>query len=644
MQGQGKRLLLAVALALGVMLVWQMIFPSKPDELPPGVGSGSVGSNGQPIVGTPVAAKSKVFYCKAPAGTNEPAKVSPESPDEIISRTFPGKLEAKFSSTGATLVGWRLNHPRYAKDHTQGELMAKQAGSFAVGFWAGSKKCLPERQIWTLDKAKTTETTIVYTYEYDGMKFTKAYTIVPEAFVVRMALAVAVDNTAAEPITQNLTITTYAFQDPEADAGGGMQVSPRVWGSSTLREGDIVHTTLKELQEKPDAIPEPRYEPNIQWTGFEHPYLLAAYAPRKSTPGELIAKHTYPISPYGLMRTDIERPTEPQFAAKTVSNRSYEMLAYLGPKNYYQLTDADDIAEKEGWDAHFSKTIDLGWFAFIGRPLMWLLFKFQSVVVNWGLAIMLLTFLVKGLTLFWTTKSMRSMKQMAALAPQMKVLQEKYKDDKQRIQAETMALYKQYNVNPIAGCLPIVLQMPIWIALYRMLSNAGELYQQPFIPGWIDDLTNTDPYHIMPVILIVTMFIQARLTPQSGDSRQQKFLQYGMPLMFGVMSFFFPAGLTVYIFTNTVLSALHSIYMNKYDKKSLAIMARMKKANEEAAAKAASPAEKRAAAHVKKIIDVEATESSGDDDTDDDTASTTSTSSRPAGPPRNRPKKKKRRR
>jgi len=96
-----------------------------------------------------------------------------------------------------------------------------------------------------------------------------------------------------------------------------------------------------------------------------------------------------------------------------------------------------------------------------------------GVVGNWGLAIILLTFLVKGLTLFWTTKSMRSMKAMAALGPQMKALQAKYADDKQRQQAETMALYKQHNVNPVAGCLPILLQMPIWLALYRMLSSAG---------------------------------------------------------------------------------------------------------------------------------------------------------------------------
>jgi YidC/Oxa1 family membrane protein insertase len=633
MEGQGKRLLLAVALALVVMLLWNMVFPSKPPDEPPTTGSGS----GKTPITAPVAAKSKVCYAKpaGPAPATDPK--SAESPDEVITRSFPGKLTAKFSANGGSLVSWVLADARFQKDATQGELIAKQAGSFQVGFWQGSKHCLPERTVWTLDKTRTNETTIVYTLAHENLELTKVFTIIPDAFVVRLSTTVKVNNEGKEPITQHLAISSFAYQDPAASQEGGMQVSPRIWSSSTLRDGEIVSTKLKELQESPTATPEPRFEQNITWTGFEHPYLQVSYAPKRLTPTELIAKHTYPVEPYGLMRTDIEVPQGDKFMPGT-SAITREMIAYLGPKNYYQLTDADAIADTENWETHFSQTIDLGWFAFIGRPLMWLLFKFQSVVVNWGLAIMLLTVLVKGLTLYWTTKSMRSMKQMAALAPQMKALQEKYKDDKQRIQAETMALYKQHSVNPIAGCLPILLQMPIWIALYRMLSSAGELYQQPFIPGWIDDLTNTDPYYILPVVLLVTMFVQARLTPQSGDSRQQKFLQYGMPLMFGVMAFFFPSGLTLYIFTNTVLSALHSIYMNKYDKKSLEIMARMKKSAEDAKAAAEAKDKKPAA---KKVIETTAVEMSDDDD---DGEAPSTPANKPAGPPRNRPKKKKRRR
>jgi YidC/Oxa1 family membrane protein insertase len=180
------------------------------------------------------------------------------------------------------------------------------------------------------------------------------------------------------------------------------------------------------------------------------------------------------------------------------------------------------------------------------------------------------------------------------------------------------------------------MQMPIWLALYRMLSNAGELYQQPFIPGWINDLTASDPVYVLPVVLVVTMFFQARLTPQTGSSGQQKMLQYGMPLMFGVMSFFFPAGLTLYIFTNTCLSALHSIYMNKYDKKSLEIAAQLKK-NQAAAEAAKNPP--------KKVIDAESkdVDEEGDDD-DNEEAAPKGAPNKPATArvQRQRPKKRRR--
>ncbi len=123
------------------------------------------------------------------------------------------------------------------------------------------------------------------------------------------------------------------------------------------------------------------------------------------------------------------------------------------------------------------------------------------------------------------------------------------------------------------------LQMPIWLALYRMLSSAGEIYQQPFIRGWIDDLTAADPTHVLPVVLVVAMFAQARLTPQNPDPSQrstQVMMQYGMPLMFGAMSWVFPSGLSLYMFTNTCLQALHSIYINKFDKKSMALAAQLR--------------------------------------------------------------------
>jgi YidC/Oxa1 family membrane protein insertase len=339
---------------------------------------------------------------------------------------------------------------------------------------------------------------------------------------------------------------------------------------------------------------------------------MVVVAPREAAEG--VAKHTYPEEPAGRMRTDLVFPLVGMAQGQT---SSHEFIGYLGPKDYNHLDATDGVA---GYSTGFKAVIDLGWFAFIGRPLLWLLLHFYAFFGNWGAAIILLTLLVKAATLYWTTRSMRSMKAMALLtqSPAMKALQEKFKDDKQRLQMETMALYKEHNISPLAGCLPILLQTPIWLALYRMLSSAGELYLQPFIPGWIDDLTNVDPFHILPVVLVATMFVQARLTPASGDKMQQKMLQYGMPLMFGVMSFFFPAGLTLYIFTNTCLSALHSIYMNKYDPVSKATAARL------AAATAVKPepskAGTKAAKGAKPVIDVTATETKGATNDSDDAA------------------------
>jgi YidC/Oxa1 family membrane protein insertase len=481
---------------------------------------------------------------------------------------------------------------------------------------------LPSKTEWVGEQ--TSPTSVKYTLTTPELEMVKELTVDPEHYLVKMKVTTKV--LAPGDAQQNLAVSVFAVQDPKKIQKGTSQEGPRAWHSSTLIGEEIYHSTVNAVAKAP------RQMDNITWTGFEHPYLLAAYAPHHD-PGQKVLKRSYieGDAATGLMRTDIF------FGNRTLkSGEVYtrEVVGYLGPKFFTALREADDVS---GFATNFKQTVDLGWFAFIGKPLLWLLLEFYSFLGNWGLAIILLTFLVKGATIYWTTQSMRSMKAMAGLAPQMKVLQEKYKDDRQRLNVEMQALYKLHKVNPIAGCLPILLQMPIWLALYRMLSAAGELYQQPFIPGWIDDLTASDPFHILPVVLVITMFLQARLTPQTGDSTQQKIMMYGLPLGFGVMSFMFPAGLTLYIFTNTILSALHSIYMNKFDKKSKEIAARMAAAvasATDAKGKAPTKAEK-------KVIDVaDAADDSDDQDESDDSAPAASSgASNPA-----RKNKKKRRR
>ncbi len=643
MEGQGKRLLLAVALALGVMLIWQkFINPPKEDDKPKVTATET--ANGAPLVQTTNSTVG-VSILPTPADANTQSEL-PRAAEELITLTFPNRFTATFSSWTGGLASWKLADPRFERDQTKGELLPSPAshpmtGAFQVNF-ASSAYVVPKNAIWTGSKISDTE--VAYTTSTPNLEIEKRFTLLPDTYQVRMTVSAKVNVPAGQLVDQRLAVSVFAFQDPDKIKDGASQQLPRSWQSSTLvgHDGDdIRHTPISSL------IKAPRQEINITWTGFEHPYLLAAYAPKPNAM-QSIEKRSFYVGaePKGLMRTDILFPKQTMKAGDPPLTQ--EVVAYLGPKIYNALEAADKAA---GFATGFKETIDMGWFAFIGKPLLWLMLKFYAFFGNWGLAIILLTFIVKAATLYWTTKSMRSMKAMAALAPQMKILQAKYKGDNQRLQAESMALYKTHKVSPIAGCLPIFLQMPIWLALYRMLSSAGELYMQPFIPGWIDDLTSTDPFYILPFILVGTMFLQARLTPVTGDSRQQKFIQYGMPLMFGVMSFFFPAGLTLYIFTNTILSAVHSIYMNKYDKKSLATVAKIKEAVDAANAKEAAAAPKTGAKNgtpakakpvAKPVIDVESVEAGAEDEDESEAPAATAGTANPARP-RNKRKKKSRR-
>lgn len=217
------------------------------------------------------------------------------------------------------------------------------------------------------------------------------------------------------------------------------------------------------------------------------------------------------------------------------------------------------------------ESIDYGLFWFIGQPMIWMMKQIQKVVGNWGIAIILLTILIKLLTAPLTMKQMRSMKGMADLKPEIDKLKEKCGDDKQRFQQEMWALYKSHKINPLGGCLPMLLQMPIYIAWYQALMVSVDLYRAPLF-GWITDLTKPDSVNvfgygipILPILMGATMFLQQRMTPTTADNPQAKMMMYMMPAMFTFFMLFLPSGLTLYILTNTVLTMIHQWYMNHSD-------------------------------------------------------------------------------
>ena len=225
---------------------------------------------------------------------------------------------------------------------------------------------------------------------------------------------------------------------------------------------------------------------------------------------------------------------------------------FVGPKLQAQL---GEIAES------LTLTVDYGWLTFLSDPLFWLLSWIYGFVGNWGVAIILVTILIKMVFYKLTEKSGRSMAKMRELQPRMQALQERYKDDRQQLGIATMELYKREGANPAAGCLPILIQMPFFLAFYWVLLESVEMRQAPFAL-WITDLSTRDPYFILPIIMGAAMLFQQKLNPAPTDPVQAKVMQI-MPIMFTGFFAFFPSGLVLYWVTNTVLSIAQQWYVNK---------------------------------------------------------------------------------
>lgn len=222
---------------------------------------------------------------------------------------------------------------------------------------------------------------------------------------------------------------------------------------------------------------------------------------------------------------------------------NFKYSSYFGPKKKEYLSKSGN---------QYEEAIHYGFFHFLSQPLMTVLKFFYKYIGNYGFSIILLTVCIK--ILFWplTQKSYSSMKGMQKLQPEMKKLREKFGDDKQRLNQEMMKFYKEHKVNPLGGCLPMVIQIPVFIALYRVLLEAIELRHAPFML-WLTDLSAKDPYYITPLVMGATMFLQQKMTPTNMDPTQEK-LMLMMPIVFTFIFLNFPSGLVIYWLTNNILT------------------------------------------------------------------------------------------
>jgi YidC/Oxa1 family membrane protein insertase len=281
----------------------------------------------------------------------------------------------------------------------------------------------------------------------------------------------------------------------------------------------------------------------IKWIGAGSRYFVFAVIPQGLQPEKLLVQSTAPHAAQSSL----------QFAV-TNQQLFLKLKVALVPKKLDVLRSIDPALDT---------TVNLGFFTFIAYPILWCLKFIYKYVGNYGVAIIILTLLIKLLTFPLVMKSMKGARKMADFQPKMKALQEKHKDDKAALNVEMMAMMKASGYNPMAGCLPMVLQMPIFFALYSVLYAAEELYRAPFA-FWLHDLSAKDPYFITPVLMCVVMFLQQKLTPPAPgmDPAQRKVMQF-MPLMFGAFMITTPSGLCLYMLVNACASVAQQQYLNK---------------------------------------------------------------------------------
>ena len=382
----------------------------------------------------------------------------------------------------------------------------------------------------------------------DGIVFEKILTFHADSYIIDCDIIIK--NGASMPINDSLGVTIAGHMDEAA------QKAARFTFAGPL---GLVNNELVEI-DKDDIEDKDTYNGNIAWAGYTGRYFMSCVIPDKPVDGELKVSDINDI-----LALTFYLPMERIDPGKMLS---IPLGYFMGPKSLTILKASNES---------LTKSVNFGWFTIIAKPLLIAMNLIHQVLPNYGVAIIVLTILIKILLWPLGTKSYKSMNEMKKVQPLMVEIREKYKDDKQKMNKEVMALYKTYKVNPVSGCLPMLAQMPIFFALYRMLYQAIELRHAPFM-GWIQDLSAPDrlfhfsfsipfmqaPYGIplLTIIMGATFFLQQKMTPTAGDPMQAKMMML-MPIFMTVIFINFPAGLVLYFFANNIISMGQQYYIQK---------------------------------------------------------------------------------
>jgi len=582
-----KRLIIAVVLSLSVLFLWNVVFkpPQKP-QIPqeqqeeaqaekkiverqgtPDKASADLGEsvtlapNMLPSLKEEKAAVAEKIPSELQAdknqGTLEENK-QPEALKAVEEKTYVRPAEelvvietedfrAIFTSYGAALKSFVLKAEQFAsEDKDTDELIpldlikASEEESLPYRLFFDRANFTYEKNPTFAVKQKDKSSVVFALTTPEGVTIEKEFKHTEKYM---FDLNVRIINNARGNVTEAPYVSMTTFQDDSELQGG-------VFGSAPLNQQiakAYVDNEVWEESDKDNLQNTVIVKGRVLWAGIDDRYFFMALLPPEDAHSQIDAKTI------GNAKGEDEKSGRqwlrmthslPQDNILAGTSKEYEYKIYVGTKSYSILADA-------GYK--LDEAVDFWHLGILAKPMLWVLKHSYTVVRNWGVAIIILTLLIKILLFPLTQKSFKSMQRMKDLKPKLDALKEKNKDDKNELNRQMMEMYKREGVNPMGGCLPMLLQMPVYIALYQMLRNAVELYNAPFIPGWIDNLVQPDPYYILPTILAIVMFIQQKMTP-NPDSQQQKMMMYMMPAMMFFFMLVLPSGLVLYIFSNSLLT------------------------------------------------------------------------------------------
>ncbi|MFH0800664.1 MAG: membrane protein insertase YidC [Pseudomonadota bacterium] len=548
------RTIIAVALSAAFFILWiTVINPSKkpPQDATAPAAQTAPAANPQGAAAAPTVAGTQATNPPSAPVASGPA--DPQAKLPVKTWTIKNDLvEAELTSDGAVLASYRVLKYRQTTD----------AGSPAIDL-AASSVGLPPALSLLLEGANFAFPVRAH-FELVSADESKAVFEwrSPEVVVVK-TISIPKDSYVADVSVEVKNRTSRALSARALLAWSGMTPPPKKGGffsflkqpsSDTKDPVYYINGSVKRETNPAKIGARSEQSGSVLWSGVESRYFLSAVIPRVQGEGLSVEYGSAELSaePAGT-RGVWAGAALPQFTAVPGEAAVQRFSVYAGPKEINQL---------KAVGVKLDEAIDYGWFTVIAVPILYLLKFFYGAIRNYGVAIILLTIFVKLLLHPVNIKSLKSMKEMQRLQPKLKELQQKHKGDKQRINQETMQLFRAHKVNPMGGCLPMLLQFPIYIALYKVLWNSIELYHAPFF-GFYRDLSAPDPYLITPILLGIFMVAQQKLMPSaSADPAQQKMMMF-MPIMFAGFMLFLPVGLVVYILINTAMSVTQQWMYNK---------------------------------------------------------------------------------